>query len=181
MTEDKNNYLGNIFLETTIIRFSNVKELGDKTLDQLTEEELAWRINEETNSIAVIIQHMAGSTRSRWTDFLTTDGEKPDRNRDSEFIEPKVVDRDKLLKTWEGGWSILFDTLNDLKPGDLSTEVFIRGQSLTALNAILWQLSHCAYHVGQMVHIAREQLSARWKTLSIPRGESSNYIPDKSD
>ncbi|MFC2150108.1 DUF1572 family protein, partial [Calditrichota bacterium] len=143
-----------------------------RTLSQLSDAHLVWRSGSEANSIAVIVQHTAGSMKSRWTDFLTSDGEKEWRDRDGEFIEPASMTHIDLLSFWEAGWQCLFNSLGLVKPEDLMQEITIRGQTMTALDAIQRQLSHNAYHVGQIVHIAKEQLSNDWQTLSIPKAGS---------
>jgi hypothetical protein len=164
-----------------LYRFRAAKELGDKALAQLSDDDLRWRPDTESNSIAVVIQHLHGNMMSRWTDFLTTDGEKPTRNRDAEFIEPERVERADLMQKWDEGWACLLSAIESLRPGDLLREVRIRGQELTAVDAILRQLSHVPYHIGQIVYLARMRRGADWKTLSIPRGGSGAYRPERRD
>ena len=167
--------IGSTYLDSIRSRFASVKDLGGRALAQVNDRDLVWRSNDETNSIAVIVQHLHGNMLSRWTDFLTSDGEKPDRERDGEFIEPKSPDREGLIQMWEEGWGCMEKALAALRPEDLLHEVIIRSQSLTALDAVNRQLSHYAYHVGQIVHIARERCGKNWRTLSIARGKSGSY------
>lgn len=161
-------------LETALADFRSMKKLGDGALAQLDDESIGWTPDPESNSAAVIVKHMAGNMISRWTDFLTTDGEKPDRNRDGEFVDD-VPDLQTLTAIWEKGWGVLFGALEPLQPDDLLREVTIRGQPHTVLQAIHRQISHYAYHVGQLVYVAKARKSADWQTLSIPRGGSSGF------
>jgi hypothetical protein len=128
-----------------------------------------------TNPIAIIVKHMAGNLRSRWTDFLTTDGEKPDRNRDSEFVREPGDDRAALLRRWEAGWGVLFATLEGLRDEDLGKTVTIRGEPHKVMQAVNRQLTHYAYHVGQIVLLARHFAGADWKTLSVAKGASAAF------
>lgn len=161
-------------LETSIADFRSQKKLGDRALAQLDDAGLSWNPEPESNSIAVIVKHMAGNMISRWTDFLTTDGEKPNRNRDDEFVDD-LDSRERLIESWEQGWSVLFGSLEALKPEDLLREVKIRGQAHTALQAIHRQISHYGYHVGQIVYAAKAYKSAKWQTLSIAKGKSDAF------
>jgi hypothetical protein len=170
-----------VFLDCVTFRFNGEKTLGDRALAQLAEEDLHWIPAPESNSIAVIIRHMHGNMVSRWTDFLTTDGEKPWRQRDGEFDETKRETRDDVLKLWDDGWSCLSKAIESLKPQDLLKDIVIRGESITALDAIERQLAHYGYHVGQIVYIARMRRGAAWQTLSIARGASKGYRPTKRD
>jgi hypothetical protein len=157
------------YLEETIRQLRKLKDLADKAMAQIRDEDWFTTLDEEANSIAVIVKHMAGNMRSRWTDFLTSDGEKPDRRRDLEF-EIEVRDaKESLLKRWEIGWRCLFDALTPLKPEDLGKTVLIRGEPHSVMQAINRQLSHYAYHVGQIVFLAKHFAGARWQTLSVPR------------
>lgn len=169
------------FLEVVRFRFIGLKKLGDVTLEQLEDADLTWRPNEESNSIAVIVQHLHGNMLSRWTNFLTEDGDKPTRDRDGEFREPESMSQSECLRLWNEGWACLEEAVNSLTADDVLREVTIRKKSLTVLDAIQRQLSHYAYHVGQLVHVARERLGPRWKTLSIPRGQSKKYLPSDRD
>ena len=150
------------------------KRLADGAIAQVTDEELQRALDEDGNSIAVIMKHLAGNMRSRWTDFLTTDGEKPDRDRDSEFEEPPGT-RAELLAMWENCWSILFDALGPLTEKDMAREVRIRGERHSVMQAISRQLAHYAYHIGQMIVIARAFRGAAWNNLSVPAKQSAAY------
>lgn len=176
-----NDALANAYLESVLFRFRNAKELGDKAMAQLDDADLTWRPGPESNSIAVIVQHLRGNMISRWTDFLTSDGEKPTRNRDAEFDEPPRTSRNELLDAWNAGWDCLLNAIAAMRPEDLLKEVTIRGQALTALDAINRQLSHVPYHVGQIVYLARMRKGKAWQTLSIARGASKDYTPRKRD
>ncbi|MCH7909922.1 MAG: DUF1572 family protein [Candidatus Hydrogenedentes bacterium] len=169
------------FLESARLRFTALKKMGDFTLEQLADSDLTWRPNEESNSIAVIVQHLHGNMLSRWTNFLTEDGDKESRDRDGEFTEPERMSQAECLRLWNEGWTCLEEAVNSLTPNDVLREVTIRKKPLTVLDAIQRQLSHYAYHVGQLVHVARERLGPRWKTLSIPRGQSKQYRPSNRD
>ncbi len=143
-------------------------------MDQVTEEQLNLTLDAEGNSIAVLVQHMAGNMRSRWTDFLTSDGEKPDRKRDGEF-EPLSVAPARLMEIWETGWGCVFEALEPLSDGDLSRTVLIRGEPHSVMQAIQRQVAHYACHVGQIVFLAKHFQSAAWKSLSVPRGKSEEF------
>jgi hypothetical protein len=156
------------FLDTAINEFKKYKDLGDKTLEQMDGEEMHWHPDSESNSTAIIIQHLAGNFRSRWTDFLTTDGEKPDRNRDSEF-EDRWQSRETLLEKWEQGWHYVFNALELLKEADLMKQVTIRSQPHTVLEAICRSLEHTCYHIGQMVYLGKQIKREHWKNLSVPK------------
>lgn len=161
-------------LDLARFRFDMYKKLGDAALAQLEESDFHWRPHAESNSIAIQIRHLHGNMLSRWTDFLTTDGEKAGRDRDGEFESADDPSRETLMAQWEAGWKCLFDSLDGVAPEDLMTEVKIREQPLTVIDAILRQIAHVAYHVGQIVWIAKARRGNAWKTLSIPRGESKN-------
>lgn len=163
---------GAAYLEEAVRSFRGHKRLAEGALSQLSDKELFQIIDPESNSVAIILKHMAGNMRSRWTDFLSTDGEKPDRNRDQEFIIDEHTSRESLMNIWERGWHYVFDTLQSLQPDDLSRIVTIRGQEHTVLQAINRALAHYAYHVGQIVFLAKHLKSSEWKTLSVPRGKS---------
>ena len=162
------------FLKDCIKRFQYYKELGDKTLDQVNEEELYWMPSSESNSIALTIQHMYGNMKSRWTNFLTEDGEKPWRNRDQEF-ETQTMTKTQVLDIWNQGWACLLDTLAVLKKEDLQKTIYIRTEPLLVYDAILRQLAHYPYHVGQIVYIGRMIRNEQWKNLSIPKGNSQAF------
>lgn len=173
--------IGETFLDSALFRFRGTKSLGDKAIAQLDDVDLAWIPGEESNSIAVIIQHLHGNMMSRWTDFLISDGDKPWRDRDGEFVEPNTLDRDALLKKWEDGWACLLRAIESLTPGDLLRDVTIRGEKMNALDAINRQIAHVSYHVGQIVYLARMRKGNAWQTLSIARGQSKNYKASKRD
>ncbi len=156
-------------------RFTSVKSLGEKTINQLTDEEIQWAFNEESNSIAVIVKHLSGNMVSRWTDFLHSDGEKPDRNREQEFINTISL-KNELMEVWEKGWGILFAELNQLTETDLLRNVYIRGESHSVVEAIERQLAHYAYHIGQIVYIGKLIKNTNWQSLSIPKGKSEEYL-----
>ena len=161
-------------LRSAITRFKEQKTLADRAVGQLSFEKIKQSLDPETNSVAVIMKHMAGNMRSRWTDFLTSDGEKPWRARDGEFID-EFATRDELSAFWETGWECLFATLSNLTADDLAKTVHIRGEPLSAIDAILRQIDHYGYHVGQIVMIARILAKDHWKTLTIPRGQSEEF------
>ncbi|MET0626351.1 MAG: DUF1572 family protein [Pyrinomonadaceae bacterium] len=162
------------YLEDAAKVFRNQKRLADGAVAQVSDEEFFRAIDPESNSLALIMKHMAGNMRSRWTDFLTTDGEKPDRHRDSEFIV-EGEDRAAVLERWEAGWRMLFDTLASLKGVDPMRTVTIRGEPHTVVMAVNRQLSHYGQHTGQIVFLAKHLRSSAWKTLSIARGESGTF------
>lgn len=162
------------FLKDVIKRFNNYKQLGDKTFDQLKEEDFFFLPSPDSNSIAIIIQHMYGNMLSRWTNFLTEDGEKSWRKRDAEF-EPAQTSKDDLLSLWNEGWKCLLQTLESLKEEDVMKTIHIRTEPLFAYDAILRQLAHYSYHVGQIITIARMIRDKEWKSLSIPKGNSKEY------
>jgi Protein of unknown function (DUF1572) len=166
------------FLPSATAQFQYYKILGEKTFAQLIDAQLFWQYNEESNSIATIVKHLAGNMLSRWTDFLTTDGEKAWRNRESEF-ENDIKSRAALLAMWNKGWQCLFDALNSIKEADLEKEIFIRNQGHTVAEAINRQLAHYPYHVGQIVFIGKMLCNTKWASLSIPRGYSEKYNAEK--
>jgi uncharacterized damage-inducible protein DinB len=148
------------------------KRLADGAIEQLSDEQFFATPSPESNSVAVIMKHLAGNMRSRFTDFLSTDGEKPDRNRDREFVMHADSKREEVLSAWEKNWHLVFETLNSLRPEDLERTVTIRGEPHSVLQAINRQVTHYAYHVGQIVFLAKQWKDAQWKTLSVPRGQS---------
>ncbi|WP_041846148.1 DUF1572 domain-containing protein [Caldibacillus thermoamylovorans] len=166
--------IGNVYLKVVVERFKSVKTLGDKTIEQLSEQDIHWTYNQESNSVAVIVKHLSGNMISRWTDFLTSDGEKENRNRDEEFIDD-ISSKSELMRVWEKGWNVLIDTLTGLKEEDLLKTIKIRGEKHFVLEAIERQMTHYAYHVGQIVYIGKQLKDSEWKTLSIPRGKSEDY------
>ena len=173
------------FLRSANRQFLYYKTLGEKAVEQLEPEQLFVSLNEDTNSIAIIVKHLHGNMLSRWTDFLTTDGEKEWRNRDGEFNDdtstPLSVTDKKLevLKQWNQGWDCLFNTLNSLKPEDLDKIIYIRNEGHSVLEAINRQLAHYPYHVGQMVFYAKILKKSEWTSLSIPKNKSKDYNSDK--
>jgi hypothetical protein len=165
----------NHFLKTVLFELERTRRLGARALAQVTDEQLYWRPDEEANSLAILVQHLHGNMMSRWTDFLTSDGEKPSRRRDAEF-EPLWAERADIDAMWDEGWECCLGAIRALKAADLRREVTIRGEPLTAVEAILRQVSHYAYHVGQMVQLARQICGpANWNSLSIPRGRSAEF------
>jgi hypothetical protein len=166
------------YLNSASLQFKYYRSLGDKTFAQLTDEQLFWQYDDESNSIAIIVKHLAGNMLSRWTDFLHSDGEKDWRNRESEF-ENDLADRAALLAKWEEGWDCLFAALASIKSDDFEKPVFIRNQGHTVLEAVNRQLSHYAYHVGQITFIGKMVKGEQWKSLSIPKGKSSTYNAEK--
>lgn len=170
------------FLRSANRQFLYYKTLGEKAIDQIEPEQLFVSLNEDTNSIATIVKHLHGNMLSRWTDFLTTDGEKEWRNRDGEFdasTELSNQTKEHILKQWNQGWECLFNTLNSLKPEDLDKIVYIRNEGHTVLEAINRQLAHYPYHVGQMVFYAKILKKSEWTSLSIPKNKSKDYNSDK--
>jgi hypothetical protein len=162
------------YLDNAAEEFRSLKELADKAAAQVSDEEFFRAIDPESNSIAVIMKHVAGNLRSRWTDFLTSDGEKPDRHRDTEFVA-EGEDRAAVLERWEAGWRTLFDTLESLRGVDPMRTVTIRREPHTVVEAVNRQLAHYGQHTGQIVFLAKHLKSSAWKTLSIPRGQSEAF------
>lgn len=166
------------YLISVLKQFEYYKVLGEKTFEQLTDEELFWQFNAESNSIAITVNHLWGNMKSRWTEFLTTDGEKEWRNRDKEF-ESVIKSKIEIIEKWNDGWNCLFNGLKTLNKQNLSTEIFIRNQSHSIIEAINRQMMHYAYHVGQIVYIGRMLKGDQWKSLSIPKGKSENFNSKK--
>jgi uncharacterized damage-inducible protein DinB len=162
------------YIQDSVALFAYYKKLVERAIDQVSDEQLVVTLDHEGNSIATIVKHMAGNMRSRWTDFLTADGEKPDRNRDSEFEEPPAT-RAELLGLWEAGWSCLFSALQPLTDADLIRTVTIRGEKHSVMQAINRQLAHYPHHVGQIVLLAKHFAGDRWQTLSVPRKGSAEF------
>ena len=155
-------------------QFEYYKSLAEKTFAQLPDEQLFWQFNSESNSIGTIVKHLHGNMLSRWTDFLTSDGEKEWRQRDAEF-ENDIKSREELRSLWDKGWQCLFNALDSLKPADLSREIFIRGKSHSVIETINRQLAHYAYHVGQIVYIGKMSRNEQWTSLSVPKGKSKEF------
>ena len=170
------------YLTDSLASFRAYKKLAEKAVAQVADAEFFVTLDEESNSIAVIMKHMAGNMISRWTDFLTSDGEKPDRNRDLEFvIEPKAT-KAEALAYWEKGWACAFQALESLQPDDFARKVLIRGEEHTIVQAINRQMTHYAYHIGQIVFLAKHFRSSEWTSLSIPRNRSAvfnEYLEEK--
>ena len=163
------------FLEDTILQLRKYKGLADGAIAQVADGDLFHSVDAESNSIAIVMKHVSGNMRSRWTDFLTTDGEKPSRDRDSEFEADAGDTRAAIGARWEEGWRLLFAAVEALSPADLSKTVAIRGEPHSVLQAIQRQLTHYAYHVGQIVFLARHFAGPRWRSLSIPKGRSKEF------
>jgi hypothetical protein len=162
------------YIEDSIALFRYYKLLADRAMAQVSDEELFLTLDCESNSIAIIVKHVCGNMRSRWTDFLTTDGEKPDRNRDSEFAEPAST-RQALLEQWESGWAILFGALEPLTDADLGRTITIRGEAHSVMQAINRQVAHYPHHIGQIVMLAKHYACDHWQSLSVPRNKSSEF------
>lgn len=163
------------YLQDAVRSFQNYKKLAEKSFAQISDEEFFLALDEESNSIATIVKHIAGNLRSRWTDFLASDGEKPDRDRDLEFIAFENETRASLLEFWETGWRATLATIESLQPADLAKTVKIRGEDHSVVEAVNRSIAHTAYHVGQIVFLAKHFRSDKWQTLSIPRNKSAEY------
>jgi len=162
------------YLKDSIELFRYYKRLGDRAIEQVQDDALFTTLDAESNSIAIIVKHMAGNMRSRWTDFLTSDGEKPDRNRDTEFeVPPKT--RAELLALWETGWRYVFAALEPLSDADLTRTVMIRTEPHSVMQAINRQIAHYSYHIGQIVYLAKHFAGNNWHTLTVPRGKSAEF------
>ena len=164
------------YIDDALLEFRRYKKLSDAAIAQLTAEELFRMPDEESNSVAIIMKHMAGNMISRWTDFLTSDGEKPDRHRDREFIiDPANTSREELLAYWERGWKAVFNAIEPMTDGDFRKTVFIRGEAHSVMQAINRQIGHYAHHAGQIVFLAKHWKNRNWQTLSVPRGKSEEF------
>ena len=168
----------NNYLDSARKQFEYYKMLGEKTFGQLADDQLFIQFNEESNSIATIVKHLWGNMLSRWTDFLTTDGEKASRERDAEF-ENDIKDKVELMEKWNQGWDCLFNALDALTPDQLDKTIYIRNMGHTVMEAINRQLAHYPYHVGQIVFIGKMLNNGKWQSLSIPRGNSQQYNHEK--
>lgn len=168
----------NTYLESLKQQFLYYKTLGEKAIDQVEPEQLFVAVNENTNSIAVIIKHLAGNMHSRWTDFLTTDGEKEWRNRDAEF-EVIVSSKEELMKVWNQGWNCFFDALNSIEENQLDTIIYIRNEGHSLLEALNRQLAHYPYHIGQIVFYSKLLKQSEWTSLSIAKNKSIGYNTEK--
>lgn len=169
---------GNNYLSSIRKLFGYYKTLGDSAIEQAGEENINWQYNEQSNSIAVIIKHIAGNSLSRWSDFLTSDGEKQWRNRDDEFTDTNLS-REDLIALWNKGWQCLFDAIDPLTENDLQHTIYIRNEAHTVTEAINRQLAHLPYHVGQMIYIAKMVSGENWHSLSIPKGQSKEFNAGK--
>ncbi|MCG7345955.1 DUF1572 domain-containing protein [Sporosarcina sp. ACRSL] len=170
--------IGKEYLRVVRERFAIMKGQGERTFAQLNEEDFYWTMNNASNSIAILIQHVSGNMISRWTDFMTTDGEKPDRNRDEEF-ESKRMSKEQLMDCWERGWRIFLDTLDNLSESDLEKTIYIRGEAHSVIDAIERQMAHYAAHIGQIMFIGKQIKGEQWENLSIPKGGSDAYLAQK--
>jgi hypothetical protein len=171
------------YLEDAIKLYHELKNTGDKAIAQVSETDFFATLDDQSNSIALIVKHLAGNMRSRWTDFLTTDGEKPDRNRDYEFIITDTDTKAAIMQSWEDGWALVFGAIEPLTPDDLDKTVMIRHEPHLVLKAINRQLSHYSLHIGQIVFLAKHLAHDHWQTLSIPRNKSAEFnakMRDKS-
>ena len=162
------------YVEDALAVFRQYKLLGERAMLQVSDEQLFVSLDEESNSIAIIVKHITGNMRSRWTDFLTTDGEKPSRNRDGEFVDPPAT-REVLMSDWEDGWACVFGAIEPLTDADLSRTVTIRGEAHSVMQAINRQLSHYPMHIGQIILLAKHYARDRWQTLSVPRNKSAEF------
>jgi len=167
------------YLEEAQRQLRGHKRMAEGAIAQLTDEELFHAIDAESNSVAIIVKHLAGNMRSRFTDFLTSDGEKPNRHRDTEFVLDANTTRADMMSWWEQGWSVVFETIGSLKPVDVSKTVMIRNEPHTVLQAINRQIAHYAQHTGQIVFLAKHLKSSEWQTLSVPRGKSEEFNAGK--
>jgi hypothetical protein len=162
------------YIEDALAIFRQYKQLGERAMQQVSDQQLFASLDEESNSIAIIVKHIAGNMRSRWTDFLTTDGEKPGRNRDGEFVDPPAT-REALMKEWQDGWSCVFSAIEPLTDADLSRTITIRGEAHSVMQAINRQLAHYPQHVGQIILLAKHYAGEKWQTLSVARNRSAEF------
>ncbi|KXY40744.1 DUF1572 domain-containing protein [Bacillus mycoides] len=170
--------IGREYLQCAISNFKATQKQGERVLSQLSDEQIMWSAQEETNSIAIIIKHLHGNMRSRWTEFLTSDGEKIDRNRDGEF-EGGYNSKQEALAAWQEGWEYVFKTMDTLTAEQILQKVYIRGEEHTVMQAIERQISHYALHIGQIIYIGKMLKENEWECLSIPRGQSTSYLQRK--
>ena len=162
------------YIQDSLSLFRYYKKLAEDAIEQVSDDQLFVRLDQEMNSIGIIMKHMAGNMRSRWTDFLTSDGEKPNRNRDTEFIEPPNS-RAGLMRMWNEGWQCVFDALEPLSNADLERKVTIRGEPHSVMQAVNRQIAHYAYHCGQIVFLAKHFRASEWRSLSVPRNKSAEF------
>lgn len=170
--------MANDYLDSAKKQFAYYKMLGEKTFSQVPDDKLFWQYNDDSNSIATIVKHLRGNMLSRWTDFLTADGEKEWRDRDAEF-ENDIKSREELVYRWNEGWACLFNAINALTTEDLGRIVYIRNQGHTVMEAINRQLAHYPYHIGQIVYLGKMLAADGWTSLSIPKGNSQTYNREK--
>jgi len=166
------------YLESVKKQLEEYKQLGEKTFNQLNSDQIFWQYNQESNSIAIIVNHLWGNMLSRWTNFLTSDGEKKWRDRDAE-LKNNISTREELISKWNEGWECLFKAINSLSADDLNRIIYIRNQKHTVMEAINRQLTHYPYHIGQIVYIGKMLIGDKWGSLSIPRGKSKQFNLDK--
>jgi hypothetical protein len=162
------------YTEDSLTLFRQYKKAAERAMEQVTDEQLFAALDPESNSIAIIVKHLSGNMRSRWTDFLTTDGEKPGRDRDTEFLDPPAT-RDALLAAWEDGWRRVFESMEPLVEADLTRTITIRGEAHSVMQAINRQVAHYGMHVGQIVMLAKHFAGERWQSLSVPRNRSAEF------
>jgi len=162
------------YLEDALALLRYYKKLGEGAMAQVTDEQLFATLDPESNSIAIIVKHIAGNMRSRWTDFLTSDGEKPNRNRDSEFVDPPAT-REALIQAWEQGWVLVFAALEPLTDADLGKKVMIRGEAHSVMQAVNRQMAHYCSHCGQIILLAKHFAHDHWKSLTVPRNKSADF------
>lgn len=166
------------YLDSIKKQFQYYKSVAERAMEQLEPQQLFYTVNDDSNSIAVIVKHLHGNMMSRWTDFLTTDGEKDWRNRDDEFEQP-ITNKENLMQLWEEGWSCFFNTINSLTPENLTDIIYIRNEGHTVMEAINRQLSHYPYHIGQIVFFAKQIKNTPWDSLTIPKNKSGEYNKQK--
>ncbi|MFK5880069.1 MAG: DUF1572 family protein [Flavobacteriaceae bacterium] len=170
--------MNNNYLKSTKQQFHYYKDLGDKTFSQLTDKDIHWKFNDESNSIAIVVKHIVGNQLSRWTNFKTEDGEKEWRHRDTEF-EGEYASKKEMISAWKKGWNCLFDAINSIKEDELLDLAYIRNEGHTYIEAINRQLSHYSYHVGQIIFVAKMIKSDNWKTISIAKNKSASFNNQK--
>lgn len=175
MSDTEVTDIGTLYLDEAFRSLRGHKRMADVAMAQLSDEQFFAMLSQESNSVAIIVKHMAGNMRSRFTDFLTSDGEKPDRHRDQEFELSSRTTRAEIMRWWESGWACVFSAIEALRPEDVQRTITIRGEPHTVLQALNRQVAHYAYHVGQIVFLAKHFRSQGWKSLSIPRGQSEEF------
>jgi Protein of unknown function (DUF1572) len=164
--------VGTVYLASIVKTYRTYKDMGERAIAQVrSDDDLNLQIGPESNSIAIIVKHLGGNLRSRFRDFLTADGEKPDRNRDAEFENDTTASRAEILQWWQSGWDVALGSIESLKADDLTRTITIRGENLLVVEALNRSVTHAAYHIGQIVYLARHLVSDDWKTLSIPKAK----------